>query len=237
MAGIEHSVTEHFRKDLRRACSKKGKVDVNAPLNGSDRVFNADEFFAIGERFFLVEFKSGKYSLKTENNKDSACTLCRRLLSDPTMATLHDQGHFVAWSTLPKQKIECQIGIYRSLVCCKEVMRDCIHVQHLSSNGKYSEAHDYLVDNIESIGIVAEDFKTYVQWLMDNTDDQKKNDNLPLTLYTFSYTDGIDTLNFKTYSDLFDWSKRVNKYSPTVSPAAPTPAVQSKKPVKRKLKP
>lgn len=46
-------------------------------------------------------------------------------------------------------------------------MRDCIHVQHLSSNGKHSEAHGYLLDNIESIGIVAEDFKTYVQWLMD----------------------------------------------------------------------
>ncbi|WP_448632246.1 MULTISPECIES: hypothetical protein [Pseudomonas fluorescens group] len=237
MAGIEDSVIEHFRKVLRKACSDKQKVDVNAPLNGSDRYFNADEFFAIGERFFLVEFKSGKYSLKAENNKDSACTLCRRLLSEPTMLTLHDQGHFVAWSTRPKQKIECQIGIYRSLVCCKEVMRDCIPVQNLSSSGKHSEAHAYLVDNIETIGIDAKDFKTYLQWLMDNTEDQKKNDKLPLTLYTFTYTSDIDTVNFKTYSDLFDWSERVNKYSPAASPAAPTPAVQSKKPVKRKLRP
>ncbi|WP_122468994.1 hypothetical protein [Pseudomonas viridiflava] len=237
MAGIEHSVTEHFRSDLRNACLEKSKVGVNAPLNGSDRVFNADEFFAIGERFFLVEFKSGKYSLKAENKKDSACTLCRRLLSDPTMVTLHDQSHFAAWSTAPKDKIECQIGIYRSLVCCKEVMKDCIHVQHLSSSGKHSEAHAYLVDNIEAIGIEAKDFKTYVQWLMNNTDEEKKNDNLPLTLYTFSYTAGIKTVNFKTYSDLFDWSERVNKYSPAASPAAPTAAVQSKKPTKRKNQP
>jgi hypothetical protein len=145
------------------------------------------------------------------------------------MATLHDQGHFVAWSIEPKQKIECQIGIYRSLVCCKEVLRDCICVQHLSSDGKHSEAHDYLVDNIESIGIVAKDFKTYVQWLMDNTDDEKKNDNLPLTFYTFSYTDGIETVNFKTYSDLFGWSERLNKYSP----AAPPPSSHPRRPVKK----
>jgi len=27
---------------------------------------------------------------------------------------------------------------------------------------------------------------------------------MALTLYTFTYTSGIDTVNFKTYSDLFD---------------------------------
>jgi len=57
MSGREDAVIELFRKQLRQACQRAFKLDMNAPLSGVDRHVNADEFFGVGGHFFLVEFK------------------------------------------------------------------------------------------------------------------------------------------------------------------------------------
>ena len=114
MSGREDSVIERFRKDLRNECKTSGAVDMNAPANGGDRYLNADEFFAAGNRFFIVEFKSRKFDLKSEDRKPSACALCGRLAASAKAKELHDMAHFAAWAEKERKgNLKCFVGVYR----------------------------------------------------------------------------------------------------------------------------
>lgn len=212
MSGREDSVTERFRKVLRNACAETNRVDLNAPVNGSDRYLNADEFFGISESFFLVEFKSAKHSLKNESDKPSACALCGKLLNNSIMTALHDQAHFAAWGVKERESLlRCEIGIYRKLVCCQEVLPDCQAVKQLSSDGVHHEARDFLVQNIDNLGVKAKDFARYLTWLFKNSSSQANTGKTPLIAYGYTYTQGIKEQNFSSYKDLFEWSAKVRR--------------------------
>lgn len=213
MEGVEDSVIERFRKNLRSACQSMGQVDMNAPVNAADRKLNADEFFAVGEHFFLIEFKSAKHTLKSEAVKQSACTLCARLIESPSFKALHDQAHFVAWGVKQRlSNLRCEMGVYRSLVCCKEVLALCDAVKDLSSEGQHHEAESYLKENIQSIGLSAENFSRYLKWLLMKPSDAIKDDKIGLKLFGYSYTNGIEEQTFLTYNDLFSWAAQARAF-------------------------
>lgn len=213
MEGVEDSVIERFRKNLRSACHSMGLVDMNAPVNAADRKLNADEFFAFGEHFFLIEFKSAKHTLKSESSKPSACALCTRLGKSESYKDLHDKAHYVAWGVKEYlSNLRCEMGVYRSLVCCKEVLASCEAVKDLSSEGKHYEAEGYLTTNIQSIGLSAEDFSRYLNWLLQNSSDAIKKDKIGLKLFGYTYTNGIMEREFRTYNDLFSWAEQAKAF-------------------------
>lgn len=218
MAGRENSVIERFRKDLRTACQLAGKVDLNAPLNGADRHLNADEFFAVDGRFFIVEFKSSQHNLKDEERKDSACELCGGLSRSSAARKLHDRGHFASWG---KKKtggpLSIKIDIYRSLVCCKDVLPNCCHVQGITADNLAMGSDKFLQDVISNqAGLGAEEFKHYLKWLFNLVGKDGSHSEFPLVLFGYTYTDGVFDKEFTTYEDFDIWAAEAIAYAKTL---------------------
>lgn len=204
MTGREDSVIERFRKDLRTSCVKTGKVDMNAPVNGADRHFNADEFFAVDGRFFIVEFKSSKHNLKDEERKTPACVLCGRLSQSPNARALHDRGHFAAWGKKqPNSNLNVTFGIYRILVCSERTLPNCRHVKGVFTDEIVYESAK-LLDNItnQKAGLNAEEFKCYLKWLLNHN----KDEFFPHILFGYTYTEGVFDREFSSYDDFSKWA-------------------------------
>jgi hypothetical protein len=164
MTGREDAVIERFRKQLRRACERAAKVDMNAPLSGADRHVNADEFFGIGGHFFLVEFKSSQSNLKDESRKPSACTLCGRLKESKDARALHDEGHFAAWGRKEYNgTLRTKIGVYRKLVCRTDVLPGCQHAVPPLDDWEAISGEDFLARAEHfDLGLDADNFKAYL---------------------------------------------------------------------------
>ena len=208
--GREDSVIEVFRQELREACEDFELDDMNAPVNGKDRYWNADEFFAIGELFFMVEFKSYKHSLKSENRKDSACNLCFQLSGNTSAQALHDKAHFAAWGEKPRYKdLCCSIGIYRLLLCNEKALSSCVHVQSIPAVECGELSTDFIQRVAESeMGLTEGDFTSYLRWLIDDENGGGGGSSgFPLGLYAFSNARRIKGHEFKDYEAFSAWAK------------------------------
>ncbi|HDR8968087.1 hypothetical protein KDX16_15020 [Burkholderia vietnamiensis] len=194
---------------------------MNAPTNGADRYVNADEFFGVGEHFFLVEFKSSKGSLKTEARKSSACKLCGRLNESTDARELHDAGHFASWGNKTYNgPLRTSIGVYRKLVCRSDVLTTCEHTTSTPGEWDAVSGDDFL-ENLEraDIGLDAERFKVYLRWLLESPPDSGSPPEFPLVLFGYTYSKGVLDQEFSSYADFSNWAAEAVKYSATISGA------------------
>lgn len=207
MSGREDSVIECFRHDLRDECSAVDVPDMNAPANSGDRYYNADEFFAAGERFFIVEFKSQKYSLKAEDRKPSACRLCGRLANTALAREWHDMAHFAAWGQkLREGDLRCFVGIYRSLICRSNVLPACEHVETVPDSATYESSVEFIRSIIQNEkGLPEPEFTRYLRWLIE--DSGGGSGGFPIELYAFSHVNRVKGRHFKNYESFADWAK------------------------------
>ncbi|MFC5478676.1 hypothetical protein [Massilia suwonensis] len=209
MSGREDSVTEVFRHELRDECSAVDVDDMNAPASGTDRYWNADEFFGIGDRFFIVEFKSHKFGLKSEDRKPSACALCGRLASNSKARALHDKGHFAAWGVKPRDgDLTCFAGIYRLLVCRLEVLASCEHVEGTFDDENVVDSAINLIRstlNAEN-GLDEQQFTAYIRWLIEG-DKGGGSAGFPIGIFAFSNARRVRGREFKNYEAFSEWAK------------------------------
>lgn len=228
MNGRENSVIESFRHSLRRECTKVNVVDMNAPANSGDRYWNADEFFAAGDRFFIVEFKSQKFSLKSEDRKPSACTLCGRLATNIQARIWHDMAHFAAWGHKRREgDLTCHIGVYRTLVCRHEVLPSCEHVSLDCNAGSFEVSENFIQKTIcGKKGLREPEFTRYLRWLIIDSNTGGGSSGFPIGIYAYSQKHGMNGRLFSQYDDFSWWAStatavqnqtpisRSNGYSP-----------------------
>ncbi|RYF04885.1 MAG: hypothetical protein EOO78_03010 [Oxalobacteraceae bacterium] len=185
---------------------------MNAPVNGKDRYWNADEFFAMGEQFFMVEFKSYKHSLKDENRKPSACHLCAKLAENGSAEKLHDMAHFAAWGEKPYgDDLLCNIGIYRLLICHPKALPLCEHVQSVVEVECGELSTDFIQRITASgVGLTEQKFTSYLRWLIEEAG-EGGGSGFPLGLYAFSTARGIRGREFKDYDAFSTWARNEPK--------------------------
>lgn len=213
MSEREPSVTERFRKDLRLTCARASILDMSAPTGGKDRHWNADEFFAVGGRFFIVEFKSRKGSLRTEDRKASACTLCAGLESDIAARMMHDMAHFAAWGEKEREgHLLCNVGVYRSLVCNNKVLPSCFEMKNVHDDDQAFESAVGFVSRAigQEIGLEAEDFGNYLRWLLKNSGGACEDSAQKLGLFGFSYNNEVEEMIFNKFDDFEVWAKKAS---------------------------
>lgn len=209
MAGREDSVKAEFDSLFIRACVYFNAIDIRAPLNGLDQFFNADTMFSTFDKFFIIEFKSYRSSLKAENEKPSACDICCGLLIDKHIIPLHDKCHFAMWGRMEGSKLQGHYDIYRLCVCNGNILPDCAgaHVWNLSPEPYHFKRLASAAGQNQA-GLNADDFITYLEWLLGSRGvGRPGSGDFNATIYATSSTHGIAGMPFKSREKLRDWSK------------------------------
>ncbi|MBI6856162.1 hypothetical protein YA0002_25705 [Pseudomonas cichorii] len=247
VSGRETSVSLTFHYELFQACRSHGAIDLNIPLNGADRVFNADYMFSSDDQFFLIEFKSSKGDLRSENHKESACLLCEGLFNIPEALELHQQCHFAMWARKGHNDgLNTFFGVYEDLVCRSENLPSCgavyIEPEHRFHNfdePKVRSGEQLATDvAMKLVGLGRDDFLRYLEWLLWTRSDAssyEKNRELPITLFGTSFAGGIKSREFKSFQQLEAWAEPfIEKYNAAHTPAKPDPAPESPSTLKDK---
>jgi hypothetical protein len=58
----------------------------------------------------------------------------------------------------------------------------------------------------EQAGLTAEEFKSYLQWLLSIVENDGTPGEFPLTLFGYSYADGVFDMEFQSYVDFDNWA-------------------------------
>lgn len=233
MSGREPSVSLTFHFELWEACRSHGAIDMNIPLNGADRVFNADNMFSSNDRFFLVEFKSSRGDLRSEDHKKSACLLCEELFNSWEALELHQQCHFAEWGKKRyKEGLDTFFGVYEDLVCRPETLPTCSavrvtpeHRQHAFDDPAERSGEQLAIDvAIGDSGLERHDFLRYLDWLLWTRGDAgvyEKTRALPITLFGTSFAGGIKSREFANFQQLEAWAEPfIAKYKASPTPSA-----------------
>lgn len=233
MSGREPSVSLTFHFELWQACVSHGAIDLNIPLSGADRVFNADNMFSSDGRFFLVEFKSSRGDLRSEDHKKSACVLCEGLFTYWEALDLHQQCHFAAWGKKRYNGgLDTFFGVYEDLVCRPETLPSCGAVRqnpahrHLEYDGPAEVSGEQLAIAVATgqSGLERHDFLRYLNWLLwarGETGSYEKTRAMPITLFGTSFAGGIKSREFANFQQLDAWAEPfIAKYMAAVNPSA-----------------
>lgn len=209
MAGREDSLKAIFGTQFESACRYFGGMDVIMPLNGLDQFLNADTLFSTFDKFFIVEFKSYRSSLKAENKKPSACQICCGLPVSPGIIPLHDACHFAMWGNMGPQLLYGNYDIYRRCVCHTSILPDCdgAAASMLSPIPKHFK---YLARSagLNQAGLNADDFMVYLGWLLGNRGGSGGGrGDFNAAIYATSSTHAIDGIQFKSRDSLLKWSQ------------------------------
>lgn len=211
MAGREDSVKAEFDSLFISACTHYNSVDVRAPLNGLDQFFNADTMFSTFDKFFIIEFKSQRSSLKAENNKPSACDICCGLRVDQHIIPLHDECHFAMWGKMEQGILQGYFDIYRFCVCSRAILPDCNGAKYWNL---FPEPYHFKLlaqkAGLNNAGLNADDFLIYLEWLLGSRGvGRTGSGDFNATIYATSSTHGIAGMPFKSIENLRSWSKGV----------------------------
>ncbi|MGR6499243.1 hypothetical protein IYR97_20015 [Pseudomonas fulva] len=206
---------------------------MNIPLSGADRVFNADNMFSSDGRFFLVEFKSSRGDLRSEDRKKSACVLCEGLFTYWEALDLHQQCHFAAWGKKRYNGgLDTFFGVYEDLVCRPETLPSCGAVRqnpphrHLEYDGPAEVSGEQLAIAVATgqSGLERHDFLRYLNWLLwarEETGSYEKTRAMPITLFGTSFAGGIKSREFANFQQLDAWAEPfIAKYMAAVNPSA-----------------
>lgn len=209
MAGREDGLKAIFDTQFISACRYYGRIEVRAPLNGLDAFFNADTLFSTFDRFFIVEFKSYKSSLRAENEKPTACQICCGLPISPGIIPLHDACHFAMWGNIGDKLLYGKYDIYRKCVCHTSILPLCDGAAQ--SMFLPSPQHfDVLADlaGLNQAGLNSDDFQIYLQWLLGarGGSGTGKGD-FNAAIYATSSTHAINGISFKNRDSLHRWSQ------------------------------
>lgn len=206
MPGRENSVTRAFEERLVRACTATLGLDISGSLEGSDREFNADNFFAIDGAFFLVEFKSEPGDFSAENKKRSACNLCGCLLQSSRGQALHDRCHFACAGKKTRDALVPRLAVYQQLVCGRDKLPDCEHVKHLQTNQTLLDCEPFFNEvKAKVFGVSGDEFKQYLKWLEKCPGKDGKARDLELKLYVFSRSGDLIGRPFNSFDEVFSW--------------------------------
>lgn len=208
MPGREKSVTRAFEERLARACTSMRSLDISGSLEGSDREFNADNFFAIDGAFFLVEFKSAPGDFSAENTKRSACNLCGCLLQSQAGRALHARCHFACAGKKTQDALVPRLAVYQQLVCGRDRLPDCEHVKNLETDKTLMDCEPFFNEVTANVlGVSADEFKQYLKWLEKCPGKDGQARDLELTLYVFSRSGDLMGKPFNSFDDVFSWCR------------------------------
>lgn len=215
MSGRETSVSVTFHSQLFKACLAHGSIELNIPLSGADRYFNADHMFSSNEQFFLIEFKSRLGNLGSEDNKLSACMLCEGLFECDHAADLHRLCHFAMWGKKSYLAgLETFYGVYQDLVCRPNILPSCAAVQDMTLPDWPPEVIDELIRSgpelaeavaLQRLGLEKHNFLIYLAWLLGTRKGDNKKRELPITLYGISFAGGIESKAFHSFVEFEQW--------------------------------
>lgn len=220
MARHEQSVADGFNRFLRQAASKRNMQVYDFSLDGQDRDAGADYLLSDSSRYTLIEFKYQIANIREEKDKARRLELCKQLHINPNMADLHDQCHFIAWSTpLSVAKgTGIATNIYRHEVCNCAIFGPS---SGLSSAAPHSTSrasgeqfvHDFLTGSgaTRALGLV--EFEGYLAWLMEMASGSKKA-NLELLAYDPARSDQCVFVSLNSVSEAHNWMQQ-HKPAPT----------------------
>lgn len=209
MAGREDSLKAIFDTQFESACRYFGGMEVRMPLNGQDQFFNADTLFSTFDKFFIVEFKSYRSSLKAEREKPSACQICCGLPVSPEIIPLHDACHFAMWGNLGESVLHGHYDIYRKCVCHTSILPDCKGAADsmLLPDPNNSRVLARLA-GLNQAGLSADEFMIYLEWLLGNRGGSGGGrGDFNAAIYATSSTHAIDGIPFKSRDSLLRWSQ------------------------------
>ena len=209
MAGREDSLKAIFDTQFESACRHFGGMEVRMPLNGLDQFFNADTLFSTFDKFFIVEFKSYRSSLKAEREKPSACQICCGLPVSPEIIPLHDACHFAMWGNIGTSLLQGSYDIYRKCVCHTSILPDCEGAANSMflpdpNNSKVLAR----LAGLNQAGLSADEFMIYLEWLLGNRGGRGGGrGDFNAAIYATSSTHAIDGIPFKSRASLLRWSQ------------------------------
>jgi len=189
--------------------------------------------FSSDGRFFLVEFKSSRGDLRSEDRKKSACVLCEGLFTYWEALDLHQQCHFAAWGKKRYNGgLDTFFGVYEDLVCRPETLPSCGAVRqnpphrHLEYDGPAEVSGEQLAIAVATgqSGLERHDFLRYLNWLLwarEETGSYEKTRAMPITLFGTSFAGGIKSREFANFQQLDAWAEPfIAKYMAAVNPSA-----------------
>lgn len=212
LTGREDSVKRIFDDEFKNACNYYNKVEMNAPLNGLDRHFNADNLFSTFDKFFLIEYKSYHSSVKHENRKTSACDLCCGLSNNQEITTLHDECHFIMWGSHSSNTLTAEWDIYKNAVCNTDVLPNCNGANNINGVIKAKDCHELAVmSGGGRAGLDAKDFEKYLLWLLGDRNVGRKSSmnnggEFKAAIYATSGDYCFSGLSFNSINDLYAWA-------------------------------
>lgn len=237
VSGRETSVSLTFHFELFQACLEAGAIDLNVPLNGADRVFNADYMFSSNDQFFLIEFKSSRGGLSSEDHKESACNLCHELYEEDVALQLHRHCHFAMWGHKAyRGGLDTFFGVYENLVCRPKILPSCEAVYSIPyKDGFVEHTGEELARAVanKKCGLNQVQFVAYLQWLLWARKGDTKKRELPITLFGTSFAGGVKSREFKSFDQLELWAApfMANYVAPADSqPESDDPEPDSPKP-------
>lgn len=209
MAGREDSLKAIFDTQFISACGYYGGIEVRAPLNGLDQFFNADTLFSTFDKFFIVEFKSYKSSLRAENKKPTACQICCGLPVSPTIIPLHDACHFAMWGNIGNELLHGYYDIYRKCVCNTSILPNCTGAAQsmFSPSPTHFKALAKLAGQNRA-GLNSLQFQIYLEWLLGARGGSGGGSgDFNAAIYATSSTHAINGISFKNRDALHRWSQ------------------------------
>lgn len=208
--GREPAVIKVFNNQLTRACTANGMTDICVPFSGQDSKVNADELFAMGEYFFLIEFKSDERSIEDENKKKRAHNLCRALLEQTDIERIHRDCHYIMWGDeCPEQRnrLKTKYAVYQSRVCRASILTDSPQLGEPNKDKDGDGDTLAIQASLGLVGVIRDEFIEYVRWLYSTRDKADKNFDGPVCLYTTSSNESFDGIGFSSLNDFFSWAK------------------------------
>ena len=208
--GREQAVIKVFNNQLKQACLANGITDICVPFSGQDGKVNADEMFAMGDNFFLIEFKSYESSIEDENQKKRAHKLCRALLEQADIERLHRYCHYIMWGddyVEQYNRFKIMYSVYQNRVCRASILTDS---PQLGEPNKNQDGHGdtfALEASLGLIGVIHDDFIEYLRWLYSTREKEDKNFDGPVCLYATSSDESINGIGFNSLADFFSWAK------------------------------
>ncbi|MDK9356504.1 hypothetical protein [Lelliottia wanjuensis] len=209
MAGREDSLKAIFDTQFISACRHYERIEIRAPLNGLDQFFNADTLFSTFDKFFIIEFKSYKSSLRAENRKPTACQICCGLQVSSAIIPLHDACHFAMWGNIGDQLLYGMYDIYRNCVCNTSILPQCPGAAHfmLSPTPKNFNVLARLAGQNRA-GLNSLEFQTYLEWLLGSRGGSGGGSgDFNAAIYATSSTHAVNGIPFKSREALHLWSQ------------------------------
>lgn len=222
MAGREDSVKDIFDKKFRSACTHYTNPEIKFSLNGQDQFINADTMFSTFEKFFIIEFKSQKSSIKDEIKKTSACTLCCGLSQDDEMMVVHENCHFIMWGR-KKDDLYARFDVYAQAVCNPVTLPECEGAKVINGTAADIE-YEILADQAgkNAAGVDITTFRNYLAWLFGDRKKQGEKGDFKATVYATSHDYALTGKAFDSIEDLYTWAmgnepEEDNSYTPLTS--------------------